>query len=63
MSLKGTFQKRLIFIRGALTNGAKVAPERQNVRKKFSSFKQQYLGNEVTEIPKMGLKLKVFAKT
>ena len=28
-------QKRLIFIRGALTNGAKVASERRNVRKKL----------------------------
>ena len=35
-------QKRLIFIRGALTNGAKVASER---KKKLFFFKQLYLGN------------------
>ena len=42
------------------SNGAKVASER-NVRIFF--FKQLYLGNLVTETSKVGLKLKIFAKT
>ena len=33
------------FHKGTLTNGAKVASERQNVRKNLFFFKQLYLGN------------------
>ena len=40
------------------TNGAKVASERRNVRKK-----RLYLGSLVTETPKVGLKLKIFEET
>ena len=54
--------RHALFSQGeTLTNGAKVVSERRNDRKFF--FKQLYRVNYVTKTPKVGLKLKIFART